>query len=55
VCYLKISGDGTVNGIVASYQILLKEHNPHTEGNLGGGGIQVALPLISTIFFKYND
>ena len=37
VC-LKISGEGIVNGIVASYQKPLKEYNPHTEGN-GGGGI----------------
>jgi len=56
VCYLKISGDGIVNGIVASYQKPLKEHNPHTEGNWGGGGgIQDALPSITTIFFKYDD
>jgi hypothetical protein len=46
---LKISGDGIVNGIVASYQTPLKEHNPHTEGYWGG--IQGALPSISIIFF----
>ena len=50
VCCLKISGDGIVNGIVASYQKPLKEYNPHTEGNWAGG-IQGAVPSISTIFF----
>jgi hypothetical protein len=41
LCYLKISGDGIVNGIVASYQKPLKEPNPHTEGNWGGGAFRV--------------
>jgi hypothetical protein len=56
VCYLKISGDGIVNGIVAYYHNLLKNTILILKATWGGGGgIQGALPSISTLFFKYND